>query len=120
MRFPPLVTAIIYGSMLAAIVGLASGASADGDLAKGRMLAQSSACIQCHGEDGNARSTTLQPIPMLAGQPAAYLVQQMKDYAEGKRLSSTKNFELMVRELRRLSEKDFEDIAAYYEAQKRY
>jgi len=57
---------------------------------------------------------------MLAGQPATYLVEQMKNYAEGMRVSSTKNFDVMVKELRLLSETDFEDIAAYYEAQKRY
>jgi len=57
---------------------------------------------------------------MLAGQPATYLVAQMKDFSDGKRLSSTKNFELMVKELRSLGAQDYEDIAAYYEAQKRY
>jgi cytochrome c553 len=113
-------TALCRVSILAVFIGLSTGASADGDLANGRTLAQGSTCTQCHGVDGNARSTSLQPIPMLAGQPAIYLVEQMKNYAEGRRVSSTKNFDLMVKELRLLSEKDFEDIAAYYEAQKRY
>jgi len=120
MIFPRLISYLICGSISAAFVGVASGAFADGDPDRGRILAQSSTCTSCHGVDGNVRSTSLQPIPMLAGQPAAYLVEQMKNYAEGKRLSSTKNFDLMVKELRLLSEKDFEDIAAYYQAQKRY
>jgi cytochrome c553 len=83
------------------------------------MLARGSQCTRCHGVDGNARSTSLQVVPMLAGQPAAYLVQEMVNYAEGTRTDSSKNGQ-MAKELGLLSEADFEDIAAYYEAQKRY
>lgn len=111
---------VVLGMMLVAFASGAQPASAEGDLSKGKTLARSSACIQCHGDDGNARSTSFQPIPMLAGQPAEYLVAQMKAYADGTRMSSTKNFELMVQALGRLSESDFQDIAAYFEAQKRY
>ena len=113
-------TAVLRVTMLAVFAGVATGASADGDLANGRTLARASTCTHCHGVDGNARSTSSQPIPMLAGQPAIYLVQQMKDYAEGIRVSSTKNVDLMVKQLRLLSKTDFEDIATYYESQKRY
>lgn len=120
MKASFLMTALFQASIMAVMSGVATNASAGGDLANGRMLAQGSQCTHCHGVDGNARSTSLQAIPMLAGQPAAYLVEQMKNYAEGIRTSSTKNFDLMVKELRLLGESDFADLAVYYEAQKRY
>jgi cytochrome c553 len=56
---------------------------------------------------------------MLAGQPASYLVQEMRNYVSGSRKDSSKG-ESMTRFLNDLSEQDFEDIAAFYEAQKRY
>jgi cytochrome c553 len=56
---------------------------------------------------------------MLAGQPAAYLAQEMKNYAEGIRADTSRKG-VMAKELRLLSERDYEDLAAYYEAQKRY
>lgn len=99
--------------------GLSTSALADGDPANGKKLAQGSMCARCHGVDGNARSTSLHVVPMLAGQPAAYLIQEMKNYAEGTRLDSSKNGQ-MAKELRLLGEAEYADIAAYYESQKRY
>jgi len=119
MKASFLMTALFQASIMAVMCGVATEASA-GDVDNGRTLARGSQCTHCHGVDGNARSASGQPIPMLAGQPSAYMVEQMKNYAEGIRLSSTKNFDVMVKELRLLSEEDFADIAAYYEAQKRY
>ena len=91
---------------------------AEGDPNNGRNLARTN-CARCHGVDGNARSTSFQPVPMLAGQPASYLVQEMRNYLSGSREDSSKG-ESMTRFLNDLSEQDFEDIAAFYESQKRY
>jgi cytochrome c553 len=56
---------------------------------------------------------------MLAGQPAIYLVQEMKNYASGAREDKSKR-STMSKALNSLSDKDFEDIATYYQAQERY
>jgi cytochrome c553 len=100
------------------IASMPGGASAEGDPSNGRDLARSN-CARCHGADGNARSTSFQPVPMLAGQPAVYLVQEMKNYATGARTDSSKG-SAMTRFLKNLSDQDLQDIAAYFEAQKRY
>ena len=56
---------------------------------------------------------------MLAGQPASYLVQEMQNYVPGARKDSSKG-SAMLGFLRELSDEDFQNIAAYFEAQKRY
>ena len=56
---------------------------------------------------------------MLAGQPSAYLVQEMKNYVSGARVDSSKGAS-MTNFLRELSDQDLEDLAAFYEEQKRY
>lgn len=105
-------------ALILAITSNASGAMAEGDPERGRDLARTN-CARCHGEDGNARSTSFQPVPMLAGQPAVYLVQEMKNYVSGARDDSSKG-QSMTRFLQDMSEQDFEDVAAYYAAQTRY
>jgi cytochrome c553 len=105
-------------SLLLICAGLASTASAEPNQENGRVLAKTN-CGHCHGVDGNARSTRFQPVPMLAGQPAIYLVQEMQNYATGTREDKSKRL-TMSKKLSSLNHKDFEDIAAYYAAQKRY
>lgn len=98
--------------------GTAPPVWAEGDADRGRDLARTN-CARCHGEDGNARSTSFQPVPMLAGQPAVYLLQEMRNYASGVR-EDTSRGGAMTRFLADLSDQDFEDMAAHYAAQKRY
>ena len=98
--------------------GLARTASAEPDLDNGRVLVRTN-CAHCHGADGNARSTSFHPVPMLAGQPAVYLAQEMQNYAKGTREDKSKR-QKMSKSLSSLNDKEFEDIAAYYAAQKRY
>ena len=118
MRGFPIFSVCVFGFVLAAATSGPENARAEGDVAKGRTLAQTE-CAHCHGRDGNARSTSRQVVPMLAGQPAAYLVQEMINYAEGIRKDTSRNGN-MAKKLKELSAQDFEDIAAFYEAQKRY
>ncbi len=100
------------------IFGPVEAAFAEPDMNNGRSLARSQ-CARCHGQDGNARSTRFQPVPMLAGQPAIYLMQEMRNYAEGTREDKSAGA-TMSRMLKQLSEQEWEDLAAFYEAQKRY
>ena len=98
--------------------GLANTASAEPDLENGRTLVRTH-CAHCHGVDGNARSTSFQPVPMLAGQPAIYLVQEMQNYSTGAREDKSKG-QMMSKKLNTLKAGEFEDIAAYFAAQERY
>jgi cytochrome c len=50
---------------------------------QGADLYKEKICHTCHGEDGTHPIT--QDYPVVAGQPAKYLMQQMKDIRDGKR-----------------------------------
>jgi cytochrome c len=50
---------------------------------QGADLYKEKICHTCHGEDGTHPVT--EEIPVIAGQPAKYLVQQMKDIRDGRR-----------------------------------
>lgn len=98
--------------LLAGIVGagLAMPAIADaaGDAAAGK--AKSAVCTACHGADGNSTN----PLwPKLAGQHAAYMVKQLKDFKSGARKDP-----VMAPMAAPLSDTDMENLAAYYASQK--
>lgn len=87
--------------------GIQSGAKAAGDAAAGE--AKVTVCAGCHGPGGNS----LLPVnPSLAGQHAVYLAKALTDYRDGSRKDPT-----MSAMAAALSDKDIEDIAAYYAAQ---
>lgn len=52
------------------------------DAAKTRLLAAN--CANCHGTDGRTQGG----MPMLAGLPKEYIVQQMHDFKSGKRVAT--------------------------------
>lgn len=78
---------------------------ASGDVVRGRQIAER--CSHCHGENGVA----VEPeVPNLAGQLAAYTYKQLQHYkAKGPR-----NHNPMRRRVRRLSDQDMADVAAWY------
>jgi len=87
---------------------LSVSAGAAGDAAAGK--AKSAVCGACHGPDGNSSN----PLwPNLAGQHAAYLVKQLKDFKSGKRKDP-----VMAPMASPLSDQDMENLAAYYTSQK--
>ena len=51
--------------------------------ADGAKLYQTKTCLTCHGKDG--KSPIMPNYPKIAGQNAAYSLQQMKDIKSGKR-----------------------------------
>jgi len=71
-------TAIAAGAAIAAM--LAAGPAAAQDA--GRYLAGN--CANCHGTDGVSAGG----IPSLAGQPKAYMVEQLMEFKAGKRPST--------------------------------
>lgn len=68
--------------------------------------AKAAACAVCHGEAG---ISTLPNAPHLAGQPAAYIEEQLRNFRSGKRQS-----EVMSVVAKPLSDADIADLAAWF------
>jgi cytochrome c553 len=67
-------------------------------------------CVACHGADG--AKTVAPDYPMLAGQPADYIVHALKDYKSGKRKNP-----IMAGIISGVDEKDFAAIADFFSKQ---
>ena len=68
--------------------------------------ARAAMCVTCHGPLGLSQ---LPNAPHLAGQPAIYLVEQLKNYRSGKRQNEVMN--VMAKPL---SDQEIDDLAAWY------
>jgi cytochrome c553 len=87
---------------------LATSANAAGDPVAGKQ--KNFQCMGCHGISGwKTAFPEVYHVPKLGGQHAAYLVAALKQYKKGERDHAT-----MRSIAADLSEKDMEDIAAYY------
>jgi cytochrome c553 len=76
-----------------------------GDPAAGKI--KSTVCAACHGQEG----ISISPIwPNIAGQHASYLVKQLQNFKQ----DTDRNIPTMTPIAATLSEKDMEDLAAYY------
>jgi cytochrome c553 len=71
---------------------------------------KSQACVACHGPDGNSPAPD---FPKIAGQHYDYLVKALKEYKSGARKNP-----IMAPMAANLSQRDIEDLAAYYSSQK--
>lgn len=65
-------------------------------------------CATCHGPLGLSQMPN---APHLAGQPAIYLVEQLKNYRSGKRQN-----EVMSVIAKPLTDQEIDDLAAWYES----
>jgi cytochrome c553 len=94
-----------------AISGLACSGSvfAEGSPEEGK--AKSQMCVACHGIDGNSPNPEW---PSIAGQSAAYSLEQLKAFK-----SNARQNPLMSPMVAGLSEDDMEDLAAFYSTQTR-
>ena len=72
---------------------------------------QINACASCHGIHGLGNGGA---IPPLAGQPAAYIAQQLEDWRRGRRRSDPDN--VMVEIARSLTSEEVSALAAYASA----
>jgi cytochrome c553 len=86
-----------------------SVAMADGSAEAGATKATT--CVACHGVNGNS---TNEQWPSLAGQNAAYIKAQLKDWHDKTRLDS---LNLMPAMAATLTDQDMDDLAAYFAAQ---
>ena len=94
-----------HSAALVLIGVLACGSSAAQSGAEsGR--AKAKACIVCHWEYG---VSVLPNAPNLAGQPEAYLVEQLKAYRSGKRTN-----EVMSVIAKPLTDSDIAELSAWY------
>jgi cytochrome c553 len=84
---------------------LSVGAAIAADPVVGRTKANA-ACAVCHGPNG---MSMMPNAPHLAGQPAIYLVEQLKNYRSGKRAH-----EVMAVIAKPLTDAEIEDLAAWY------
>jgi cytochrome c553 len=99
-----------------------STAFAEGNYDKGKELANSWECINCHGLTGNTTGPERQDsisIPKLAGQPVIYLVRTLNQYKTRARVDDNEDSRMSKR-AGDLSDQEIEDIAAYFSVQKRY
>jgi cytochrome c553 len=86
---------------------VASAPAAGGDAAAGKQKSQT--CAACHGPDGNSIAPD---FPRLAGQHYDYLVHSITAYKTGARKSP-----VMMPMVEKLSQRDIEDLAAYFSRQ---
>jgi cytochrome c553 len=90
---------------------IAGGAAFAGDATAGAEKAKQ-VCAACHGVDGTGVQA-LPDYPKLAGQHEDYLLQALKQYKSGARKNP-----IMGGMVQPLSEKDMNDLAAYFSEQK--
>jgi len=80
-----------------------------GDAAAGETKAVT--CAACHGADGNS---VVPNFPKLAGLGEKYLLKQMKDIRDGRRVVAA-----MAGQVDNMSDQDLADIAAFYDSKTR-
>jgi cytochrome c553 len=94
---------LLWMAAVAAAVAATPPARA-ADAAAGK--AKAAACAACHGPLGKA---TMPDAPNLAGQPAMYVVEQLKAYRSGAR-----KHEVMSLMAKPLKDADMDDLAAWF------
>ena len=72
---------LIVGLLVA--FGLCAASIAQADPADGETLFNQRTCFTCHGKDG--KTPILPDYPIIAGQNAPYVLQQLKDIKSGAR-----------------------------------
>lgn len=85
----------------------AQPAFAEGDAEAGRDLGYT--CLGCHGIDGYRNAYPSYRVPKLGGQKAAYIVVALKGYRANTRQHPTMNAQATS-----LSDKEIDDVAAYF------
>lgn len=83
----------------------AGGSTAHAADAKAGQL-KANMCVTCHGAYG---LSTMPNAPHLAGQPAIYIEEQLKQYRSGKRAN-----EVMAVMAKPLTDQEIENLAAWY------
>jgi len=93
------------GALLLALAASTTGAAPFEDSMAQRMLA----CTGCHGKDGRAVGTVY--FPRIAGKPAGYLYNQLRNFRDGRR-----SYALMTGMLALLDDDYLQEIARHFAA----
>jgi cytochrome c553 len=96
---------VLFAALVACALPVAAG-SGEAEVGKKK----SAPCAACHGANGVSAAPE---FPNLAGQYEDYLLTAMHHYKNGKRKNP-----IMQGMVANLSEKDMEDLAAYFATQK--
>ena len=94
--------------LAAVVVALVPALALGADLVNGQAKVKQ-VCSACHGQDGNSQSAD---YPKLGGQYPDYLAKALHDYKSGARKNP-----IMAGFAATLSDKDIEDVAAYFASQ---
>lgn len=100
---PLFVLAFALGGLCASAAALGAGSADEGQ-------SKSTACIACHGPNGNSANPEW---PNLAGQSEQYIRKQLQAFKNGARKNP-----LMSPMAMNLSDDDMEDLGAYFASQK--
>ena len=101
---------MLCGAAAMAALCTSLSVAAAGDAAAGRVKANT--CMGCHGIPNYSNAYPTYRVPKLGGQKPEYIVAALKAYKRGER-----DFATMRAIVADLTDKDMEDIAAYYAAQ---
>jgi cytochrome c553 len=99
-------TKTLVGAFCLIVATTAAAFAADPDAGKRK----SQACVACHGPDGNSPAPD---FPKIAGQHYDYLLKALRDYKSGARKSP-----IMAPLVANLTQRDMEDLAAFYSSQR--
>ena len=94
---------------LALTLALAGRANAAGDAERGKQIGYT--CLGCHGIDDYKNAYPMYSVPKLEGQNPEYLAAALHGYRDGDRSHLTMHSQAST-----LSDRDIEDIAAYFAA----
>lgn len=106
MNRPQTSSSILVALLLLGLALLSPGQAQARDPVAGKIRA--GMCATCHGPLGLSQ---IPNAPHLAGQPAIYLVEQLKNYRSGKRQS-----DVMSVIAKPLTDQEIDDLAAWYES----
>jgi cytochrome c553 len=102
---------ILASTFVLCFSAAAFSASAAGKVEAGKVAAEKYNCFTCHGKDYN---TPIDPTyPKLAGQHKDYLERAMIAYKRGGDGPNGRNNAIMNAQVKPLSNKDIQNIAAY-------
>jgi len=109
----PILAMVVATGVFAAGLAQAENAPAKGDPAKAATIVNQ-VCAGCHGADGNSTSPA---NPKLAGQPAEYIIKQLRDFKEGSKepnKDGARKSPVMGGIVASLSDQDFVNLGAYF------
>jgi cytochrome c553 len=97
-----------HTTLLAVVVALSPALAFGADVAAGQAKVKQ-VCAACHGQDGNSPTAD---YPKLGGQYPDYIAKALRDYKSGARKNP-----IMAGFAATLTDKDIENVAAYFASQ---